>query len=65
MHGLPKGFFLLPLIDSSLDALTRQHFTCPGHYYGRSWNWFLEKLVDLNHACWCLSMLWIAIPESK
>ena len=22
-------------------------------------------LVDLNHACWCLSVLWTAIPESK
>ena len=29
------------------------------------WNWFVEKLVDLNHACWCLSVLWTAIPESN
>ena len=47
------------------DEMTRQHFTCCGHYYGRVWNWFVEKLVDLNHACWCLSVLWAAIPESK
>ena len=47
------------------DALTRQHFMCHGHYYGRVWNWFIEKLVDLNHACWCLSVLWTAIPESN
>ena len=45
--------------------MTRKHFTCHGHYHGRVWNWFVEKLVDLNHACWCLSVLWIAIPESK
>ena len=29
------------------DELTRQHFTCHGHYYGRSWNWFVEKMLDL------------------
>ena len=42
---------------------------CHGHYYGHAMGTimdeFVEKLVDLNHACWCLSVLWIAIPESK
>ena len=46
------------------DGMTRQHFTCHGHYYGRVWNWLVEKLVHLNHACWCLSVVWIAIPET-
>ena len=47
------------------DEMTRQHFTCYEHSYGRVWNWCVEKLADLNHACWCLSVLWTAIPESK
>ena len=47
------------------DEMTREHFTSHGHYYGRVWNWFVEKLVDLNHACWCLSVLWTAISESN
>ena len=47
------------------DEITRQHFTCHGHHYGRVCSWFVEKLVDLNHACWCLSVLWTTIPESK
>ena len=33
------------------DEMTRQHFTCHVHYYRQVWNWFLEKLADLNHAC--------------
>ena len=33
-------------------------------YYGQVCNWFVEKLVDLNHACSCLSVLWTAILES-
>ena len=57
--------FFQHLMHYYLDALTTQHFMCPGHYYGRFWNWFVEKLVDLNHACWCLSVLWTAIPESN
>ena len=47
------------------DEMTRQHFTCHEHYYGRVWNWFVETLVDLNHACWCLSVQWTAIPKSN
>ena len=42
---------------------------CPkadkGASYGLVWNWFVEKLVDPNHACCCLSVLWTAIPECK
>ena len=57
--------FFQHLMHYYRDELTRQHFTCHGHYYGRVWNWFVEKLVDLNHACWCLSVLWTAIPESN
>ena len=47
------------------DEMTRQHYTCHAHYYGQVWNSFVEKLGDLNHACWCLSVLWTAIPESN
>ena len=43
------------------DEMTRQHFTCHAHSYGQIWNWFVEKMVDLNQACWCLSVLWAAI----
>ena len=25
--------------------MTRQDFTCHGHYFGRIWNWFVENLV--------------------
>ena len=43
------------------EKMTRQHSTCHGHYYGRVWDWFVEKLVDW----WCLSVLWTAILESN
>ena len=33
-------------------ALVFQHFMCHGHYYGQSWNWFVEELVGVNHATW-------------
>ena len=46
-----------------------QHFPCHGHYYGRIWNWFVEKSgrpeSSETLACWCLSVLWTAIPGSK
>ena len=57
--------FFQHLMHYYRDTLTRQHFMCHGHYYGRVWNWFVEKLVNPNHACWCLSVLWAAIPESN
>ena len=47
------------------DEMTRQHYMCHAHYYGQVLNWFVEKLGDLNHACWCLSVLWTAILESN
>ena len=44
-------------------ALVFQQFMCHGHFYGRIWNWFVEKLVGLNHpkhllvgACLCYGL---------
>ena len=47
------------------DKVTKQHFTCHAHYYGKVWNSFVKKSVDLKHAGWCLSVLWTAIAESN
>jgi hypothetical protein len=39
-----------------LNTLARQHFTCPRHYYGHFWNWFVAKSVNLNHAYLCYEL---------
>ena len=45
------------------DEMTKQHFTCREHYCGQVCILSVERLVNLDHACWCLSVLWNAIPE--